>query len=256
MQIGLISDIHGNLVALDAVLADGVALGVDAWWVLGDLAAIGPEPIATLERLTNLPAVSFVRGNTDRYVVTGERPRPHAHEVERDPSLQTLFDAVEASFAWTSDAVASGGWIEWLRELPTEQRMTLSDGTSLLGVHASPGSDDGAGIAPGVPYDELAALLARADAGIVCGGHTHIPTDRYVGDIRAVNLGSVSNPVTSDLRASYVVIAADRHGHHVGHRRVAYDHEAFISRTYGSTHPEAEFIVSFQRGERISAPRP
>jgi predicted phosphodiesterase len=64
LRLGLVSDIHGNVKALEAVLADGTAAGVTRWWVLGDLAAVGPEPAPTLERLANLPNVRFVRGNT------------------------------------------------------------------------------------------------------------------------------------------------------------------------------------------------
>jgi len=87
----------------------------------------------------------------------------------------------------------------------------------VLGVHASPGCDDGEGITPHRPTAELRAALAGADAQVVFAGHTHQPTDRVVGGIRAVNLGSVSNPITDDLRASYVVLHADRHGHTIEH---------------------------------------
>ena len=120
--IGLISDVHGNGIALDAVIADGMAEGVEAWWVLGDLVAIGPDPVSTLERLSQLPSVRFVSGNTDRYVVTGERPPPHADDVDRAPSLRPLFDAVESSFAWTREAVETQGWLAWLADLPSAQR--------------------------------------------------------------------------------------------------------------------------------------
>ena len=76
-RIAILADIHGNSIALDAVLADLDARGVvDEYWVLGDLAAIGPDPIGTLDRLAALPGARFVRGNTDRYLLTGERPRP------------------------------------------------------------------------------------------------------------------------------------------------------------------------------------
>jgi predicted phosphodiesterase len=254
VRFGLISDIHGNLLALDAVLADGAAQGVDRWWVLGDLAAIGPEPVATLERLANLRDACFVRGNTDRYVVTGARPWPYASDVEREPSLQTLFDTVEASFSWTTDALTRAGWSDWVRALPAEQRATLPDGTTMLGVHASPSSDDGDGITPYVDDDDLATMLAPSGAQIVCAGHTHVPTDRVVGPVRAVNLGSVSNPITSDLRASYVVVDADRHGPRLAHRRVAYDHDAVLTRIRSTEHPDADFVASFQRGEQVRYP--
>ena len=250
MRLGIMSDVHGNRIALEAVIADGVQQGVDAWWVLGDLVAIGVEPVATLELLTNLPGARFVRGNTDRYVVTGARPSPHRADVERDPSLEGLFDAIEASFSWTR-AHVERDWSPMLAALPTSQRLVLDDGTRLLGVHASPGSDDGPGITPDIADAELEVLLQGSEADIVCGGHTHQATNRRVGGMQAVNLGSVSNPMTSDLRATYVVVDSDRHGHRLGHRRVAYDHDAVVERCARSDHPEAGYIASFQRGEHV-----
>src|SRR3712207_7029838 len=88
MRLALFSDIHGNPIALDAVLADVEAQGgVDAYWVLGDLAAVGYGPVAAIERLVALPDARFVRGNGDRYVVTGERPLPTPEGAQKDPRL-------------------------------------------------------------------------------------------------------------------------------------------------------------------------
>jgi len=254
VRLGLLSDVHGNRHALDAVLADGREHGVDRWWALGDLVAIGPEPVAVLERLTNLPKVEITRGNTERYTLTTDRPPPHADDVATDPRLVDLNVAVARSFAWTSGAVAATGWRGWLAGLPLEVRLVLPDETRVLGVHASPGRDDGDGITPHRPEDELAADLAAAEADLVCAGHTHQATDRQIGPVHAVNLGSVSNPVTDDLRAGYVIVHADNDGHRVEHRRVAYDQEAFLASLAASGHPEAEFIASFQRGEQFRFP--
>jgi predicted phosphodiesterase len=251
MKLGLLSDVHGNRIALEAVLADGRSQGVDAWWALGDLVAIGPDPVPTLELLTSVPNLRATRGNTDRYVVSGDRPPPYPAEVAAKPELIGLFAAVTVSFAWTQGALASHGWLDWLAELPLESRATLPDGTRVLGVHASPGRDDGAGITPDRPESELRAVLAGAAADLVCAGHTHRATDRQIGPVHAVNLGSVSNPITDDLRASYVIVHADRHGHHAEHRRVGYDHAAVLDRVAHSGHPSAEYLASFQRGERI-----
>lgn len=249
MKLGVVSDIHGNRVALDAVVADASTQGVDSWWALGDLVAIGPEPVPTLEVVASLPNVTITRGNTERYVLTGDRPPPSEADVVARPELLGLFAAVEGSFAWTRGALSSGGWLEWLATLPLEARTVLRDGTRLLGVHASPGRDDGDGITPDRPESDLAQALASAEAELVCAGHTHRPTDRWVGDVHAVNLGSVSNPVTDDLRASYVIIHDDPHGHRVEHRRVAYDRDEFLRRLARSGHPEQGYIASFQRGE-------
>jgi predicted phosphodiesterase len=146
--------------------------------------------------------------------------------------------------------MAEAGLLDALAAFPSEQRATLADGTRLLGIHASPRSDDGAGISPKISDPDLAALVTGANADIVCGGHTHCATDRVIGGTRAVNLGSVSNPMTDDPRASYVVVADDRHGHALSHRRVAYDHDAVVARIDASGHPDAAYLASFQRGTR------
>jgi predicted phosphodiesterase len=74
MKVALLADIHGNRLALDAALADTEAIGVDQYWILGDLVALGPDPIGVLQRLSNLQNRHITRGNTDRCVVTGDRP--------------------------------------------------------------------------------------------------------------------------------------------------------------------------------------
>ncbi len=109
-----------------------------------------------------------------------------------------------------------------------------------------------------MPESQLYALIGDAEAGIVCGGHTHQPTDRRVGNVRVVNLGSVSNPITTDLRATYVIIDADQHGYRLTHQRVAYDHGVVVGRLRRSSHPQAEYIAEFKHGkqERYSAERP
>jgi predicted phosphodiesterase len=254
VRLGVLSDIHGNRHALEAVIADGRAQDVDRWWALGDLVAIGPEPVATLELLTSLADLEVIRGNTDRYVTEGHRPPPYASDVREKPEVLDLVLAMESSFSWTRGAVSSGDWFDWLAALDLEVRTDLPDGTRVLGVHATPGRDDGPGIFPHRPDDDLRADLAAADADIVLAGHTHQATDRRIGDVRAINLGSVGNPITDDLRATYVIVHTDRHGHRVEHRRVAYDHDAFLDALERSAHPQHEFIASFQRGEQVRHP--
>ena len=244
------ADIHGNRHALEAVIADAMAAGVDRWWVLGDLAAIGPEPCRAIELVAGLPAVQAIRGNTERYLLTGDRPPPHAEHVLADPGLLPVYAEVQASFAWTSGALAAGGWLHWLRDLPSEVRLILPDGTTVLGVHASPGRDDGPGITPERDEEDLSLDLAGGGADVVVAGHTHRPTDRVVGRVRAVNPGSVGNPVTPDLRAAYAILHADRHAHQVEHRRVAYDRDAFLASVARSGHPAAAYIASFPHDSR------
>ncbi len=249
MRIALFSDIHGNTIALDAVLADIARHGgADAYCVLGDLVAIGPDPVGVLERLADLPNSYYVRGNTDRYTTTDDRPFPTLADAATEPRLLPLVVQVAESFAWTRGAVAAAGWLPWLSALPSEQRLALPDGARLLGVHAAPGTDDGDGINPDQSDDELHALLASCGAEIVCVGHTHWPVDRSVAGMRAVNLGSVSNSFPPDLRASYVLLDADANSYRLRHLRADYDREAVIELARRVGHPGADYIAGFLRG--------
>jgi predicted phosphodiesterase len=255
MRLALISDLHGNSVALDAVLADIDARGgVDHHWVLGDLVALGPDPIGVLERISTLRGVTVISGNTDRYVVTGDRPPPSLDDATREPGLVPVLSEVSATFAWTAGSVHAAGWMPWLAALPTEVRATLPDGTRLLGVHASPGRDDGPGVNPYDSGDELLARLDDPSADVVFAGHTHWPVDRVAGSIRAVNLGSISNPLPPDLRASYVLVEANAAGHTIEHARVEYDHDAVITQLTALNHPGRDWLIKHQRGE--VKPRP
>lgn len=249
MRIALLSDIHGNSIALDAVLADVEAVdGVDCYWVLGDHAALGPDPDGAIARIAALPGLVATRGNADRYVTTDDKPHPLLEDVEQDARLLAVFTEVTRSFAWTQGMVTAAGYLDWLSGLPLEHRCTLPDGTRFLGVHASPGSDDSEGIHPGLTEAQLRELVRDADTDLICVGHTHTPLDVTVDGVRVVNLGSVSNPLVPDLRACYVLLEADAGGYHLEHRCVDYDHDAVIRAVRERRHPAGEYIVRFQQG--------
>lgn len=250
MKIALLSDIHGNSIALDAVLADIMAQGgVDGYWVLGDLVAIGHDPVGVLERLTSLPNVCFVRGNTDRYVYAGDRPAPSIEESAINPNLLPVLVEVAGTLAWTQGALTANGWLEWLAQLPIEMEETLPDGTRVLGVHASPGTDEGKGIAPKMSDAEIEASMAGCTADLICVGHTHYPVNRRVGQWHVVNLGSLSMPQidSSQRGASYVLLAADHSGYQVEHRHVEYDRAAVIAALERQRHPGGAYIIRHMR---------
>ena len=210
MRIALISDIHGNLLALEAVLADIADQGgVDAYWILGDFSSLGYDPVGVLERVTQLSNALFSRGNHDRYTVTGEQPGPTLEQAQAKPKLMPFLLAMATNLAWTQGHIRASGWWNWLEDLPLELRLTLPDGTRMLGVHAAPGLDDGPGIIPLLNDEGLSTLLAPAEADLVIVGHTHVPLDRTIDQVRVVNLGSVSNPMRSRLEASYALLEAD-----------------------------------------------
>jgi putative phosphoesterase len=254
MRLALISDIHGNTPALDAVLDDARASGIDETWFLGDYSAIGPDPAGVLERVSRVDHARFLRGNTDRYVCTDDRPPPSLAEVRDDLAKIELYAGITASFAWTRGFVSATGWFDWLAALPVELRGTI-DGTRILAVHAAPGTDDGVGIHPGQGNAELSAILEGCNADVVIVGHTHEAMLRRLGRVTLINLGSVSNPRAGDLRASYVILDLSRDGVFAEHRRVAYDHAAFADQVRASHHPATAFILSHQRGEVPARPR-
>jgi predicted phosphodiesterase len=250
MRIALLADIHGNSLALDATLADVETLGVDEYWILGDLVALGPDPAGVLQRLSTLRNCSFIRGNTDRYVLTGDRPPPFAGDLESDSEMIRVFAEVAGTFAWTQGAITATGWLDWLSQLPLELHKTLPDGTTCLLVHASPGTDDGTGIDKDMSDAQIANLMHGFSDDLLCVGHTHQQMNRHVGNWHILNPGSISNPRVPILQASYAVLDATAQGYKIEHRLVDYDREHVISQLQGLNHPGADFIIKHLRGLR------
>lgn len=249
MRIALLADIHGNDVALEAVL-DKIEEngGVDVYWGLGDLVAEGPVPIRVIEILRELPA-EIIRGNTDRYVCTGDRPKLSFEQVQADSNqLQTLVE-VEGDFSWCQGAITTAGWLDWLSNLPLEYRTKLPDKTDVLCVHASPGTDDGKGINQSMSQLEIEKLLLDCKENLICVGHTHRPFSIYAHGKHIINPGSVSIPIGEDVRASYAIIDANEHGYQVEHLRVKYDQQAVIESLEQIKHPARRFIIKHLRGE-------
>jgi hypothetical protein len=156
--------------------------------------------------------------------------------------VSTLVE-VAHSFAWTQGYVTATGWLDWLAAMPLEQRLTLPDGTRLLGAHALAANDDDTSVHPALSDSKLRALVGDCGADLLCVGHTHWPLDRQIDGIRVVNLGSVSNPWATDLRASYVLLDADSASLWLQHRRVSYDRQAVVESLRAVRHRAAQFII-------------
>jgi predicted phosphodiesterase len=139
-----------------------------------------------------------------------------------------------------------------LVQLPLEQRLTLPDGTQVLLVHAAPGTDDGLGVRRDHSDDDLRGILANCNADLVFVGHTHIPLDKIIDGVRVVNIGSISNPNTPDLRASYVTLGTTNDGYNLDFHRVDYDHNAVIENIHAVKHPTPDYLISFMQGKQLS----
>jgi predicted phosphodiesterase len=266
MRLGVMADVHGNEVALRAVLADAAGCRVDRWWVLGDLVLFGPRPAETLDLLRSLPGVGLLRGNTDRYVLTGDQPAPHATAADAVGSVDLVerYGLVAAGIGWARGVLCQAGLLDTLTSLPRELRLELPDGTRVLGVHASPGADDGPGIEPGLPDKQLGRLLAGCAADIVIGGHTHLAADRMIGGIRALNPGSAGIPqhpgqagwLLLELTAGPAIDPAlataqgPRALSSAEHRLVPFDVDAVVRDLRARLHPNAEFLEAILTGKR------
>lgn len=241
MRLAALSDVHGNLPALEAVLADIESQGApDALWVLGDLAAFCPWPAKTLTRLQKLPNVAFLQGNTDRYVVTGRRPALPVLSPEDWERLPTWLAERDANFRWTVQRLCYDDY-EFLRDLPEQLGQGILGYGKVAAVHAAP-EDDETNLYPDTPDDEVRPHLAGLGARLVLYGHTHRPVDRVVDGIRLVNDGSVGLPLDGDPRAAYALLDFEGDQCAVTIRRVSYDREVVLAELDRVEHPAREWV--------------
>jgi putative phosphoesterase len=168
MRVAALYDVHGNLPALEAVLADVDAAGVAEIISGGDLVA-GPLPYECLARLRERGA-RFIRGNADRLVL---EPQDETDRFARDRLSR---EELEEVAAW-----------------PESLTLDLDGLGRAIFCHASPRSDEEI-LSAGTPTAVAAEAVAGVSADVVVGGHTHQQYDRIVGGVRLVNPGSVGLP--------------------------------------------------------------
>ena len=199
MTTALLYDIHGNLAALEAVLADARA---DRFLLGGDYALFGPWPVDTIHALRALPNATWIRGNGERWTAS--------------PDQAPVNDVVQGAIAACRKALGP----ELVEQLAALQEQTVHDRVRYC--HASPISDVRS-FMPEPAEDERELLAAVVERRLVFG-HTHLPFHRVsVDGIELINPGSVGMPFDGDSRAAYALLREDGA---IEHRRVAYDHAA------------------------------
>jgi predicted phosphodiesterase len=250
MRLAVLSDVHGNLLALEAVLADVETQGEpDAYLVLGDLAAFCPWPSETLARLQELPEALFLQGNTDRYIVTGQRPKlPPVRSSEDWAATPAKLAEIGANFRWTVERLSYDDY-EFLRDLPTRFDLDVPGYGRVVAVHAN-AQDDETSLSPDTPDDTMRDYFADLDARLALYGHTHRPVDRIVDDMRIVNDGSVGLPLDGDPRPAYALLDFDGDECAVTIRRVSYDREAVIAELERVNHPAKAWVGGIVRRAR------
>jgi len=192
--IAFLSDVHGNLTALDVVLAELERLDVKRLYVAGDLLLGGDEPLGVWQRLQALGA-TCTRGPSD--MALGSVDPGSLVPIDDEQRRQArLFAETRAAIG---DIVA-----ERLRRLPEQHRIPLVDGREVLMVHGSP-ADMNREISHDLSDDEILALLNDDPADIVVCGSTHVPFQRTVAEYHIVNVGSVGAAPEGQI-AHYTVL--------------------------------------------------
>ena len=236
--IGLISDVHANLPALETVLAELDARGVDGIFNAGDLVCYGPSPNEVIHLLREREIVS-IYGNRDREVCEF----PLRCEEYRENLHPLKFRAYE----WTYNELTEEN-LEYLKSLP--ERLSLSiNSHRLLMVHDRIHSD----IPQPKPdtsdaqFEEIAACV---EEDIIVFGHTHIQFANEMAGKLFVNTGSVGRPGDGDIRAGYVVLEISEGQIAARIKRVGYDVDQTVKTIYESDLPD-EFALMFQQGRKL-----
>ena len=236
MRIAILSDIHGNLVGLDACLADLQHQGsADIIVAAGDLCMDGPRPKKVLQRLQEIGA-QCVRGNTDRYI--SARDDAEMHGCDDGDRLQVQWQRKELGEKFVS----------WLRELPFSLRFG-DESNQLLVVHANPTTDDGH-VWPDADEKTLETLIGEEKAGTIAFGHLHIPYARIWRGKLLVNVASAGLPKDGDPRACYAVFTQRPGGWEVKHRRVPFDVKKVATQLADCGIPGSVDIISTLRRHR------
>ncbi len=252
MRLAVLSDIHGNLFALEAVLSDlKAAGGSDRTWILGDLATGFSRPAECMKIIRDLKGASpdtvdVIGGNVDRYLVTGYRRSIKVNNAEEWATFGTSLRERERLNLFVLDRI---GWEDaetLLKAIRKELELEVPGYGWLIGFHAAPGNDEQI-ILPETPDHEVLDTLSDSEGRLAFGGHTHKPMDRDLGRWRMVNPGSVGMPLDGDPRASYALVRIENGQAQVENRRITYDIEAAVNDLYSNDCPEPERMAQVLR---------
>lgn len=217
MKVAVISDIHGNMQALEAVLEDIKKENCDKIFCLGDLAMAGPEPVKAIELIKSLYEkgnFELIQGNTDEMI----------------GDYNTFGSEVKAKFPIMAAALENDVKIipdtlkEFLKNLPKQKELNIENVKILL-VHGSPRKND-ENISPDLPIEKIEEMVEGTNADIIFCGHTHIPCGYQTRNKQTiVNDGSVGRPFTPNPQACYVIAEFKTGSFNVSHKFIDYDNQ-------------------------------
>lgn len=217
MKVAVISDIHGNMQALETVLADIESEKCEKIFCLGDLAMAGPEPVKAIERIKELydnGKLLLIQGNTDEMIANYEK----FGELVKS-NFPIMGNALENDITLIPDTLK-----QFLKNLPSQKELEF-EGVKILLVHGSPRKND-ENILPDLPIEKVEEMVEDTTADVIFCGHTHIPCGYQTRKKQTiVNDGSVGRPFTKNPQVCYVVADFNNGGFEVKHKLLDYDKE-------------------------------
>ncbi len=219
MRLAILADIHGNLHALEAVLADVERQHVDLMVVNGDLVNRGPNNLEVMARLQGL-GLAATLGNHDDLM---------RKWVARDPDLPNSWfgDPFWEGTAWCASQLARGGWIDTLAAMPLTHRIALDGAPSVLISHGSP-RHYREGYGHFLTDEIISEIVQMHPADVLVGSHTHRPMERRWGGHLILNSGAVGAPFNGDPHAQYLLLTLEEQSWLPEFRRVPYDREGAL----------------------------
>lgn len=218
MKVAVISDIHGNMIALEAVLKDMKACGCEKVFCLGDYIMAGPEPSKVLDYFFKMQFDSnytMIQGNTDLMLADFSEELYEALKVKAPVMAEALkYDS----------SLINHIQRDFLKTLPMQQEVIIN-GVKFLLVHGSPRKNN-EDIMPDTSLAEVEKMIEGVDADVILCGHTHIPCGFQTHTKQTVvNVGSVGRPFTPEPKSCYLVITIVEGKCLFEHRFVEYDNK-------------------------------
>lgn len=219
MRLAIIADIHGNIHALDAVLADVARQGVDQIVINGDLVNRGPNNVEVLKRLIG-QGYLITLGNHDDLL---------RKWADRDPEISADWytDPFWEGMEWSAEQLRGTPYLDALRDLPMTHRVEVPNAPRLLIAHGSPRHyRDGYAF---LSDEQLQPILADNPADILIGSHIHRPFERTLGQHTLINTGAAGAPFNGDWRAQYLLVTLRDGQWEWSHQAVPYDQSAALA---------------------------
>lgn len=238
MRYAFISDIHGNAVALEAVLKDIEVKQADKIIVLGDVAYRGPEPKKSVELIQSLET-DVIKGNADEWIVRGVREGEVPHQA---------LDIMQQEQNWTKEQL-DADQIEFLDQLPTEWKLE-SQGIKFHAFHATPDSLFDVVLPNVTENDLLEKLTEKEEADVYLYGHIHKAYQRITEGKTIINVGSVGLPFDGIPKASYAMVDISSGRLETMLVRVPYDTEKVCKQYTEAGYPNTEMMQNIIRSGR------